>query len=188
MRIVVTVDTEADGQWAHGRPLTTENVAWWAPFQALCERARGAADLPRHQRDRRRRARRRRSWRRWPAAERPRSAPTCTRGRRRRSATSPASRRNDPAHAYPCQLDEALLAAKLRDAHGADRGRVRRAARRRSAPGASASTPTGARLLAELGYVVDSSVTPYVSWAGNPGRPGWGEGPTSAAMTPTRSG
>ena len=43
---------------------------------------------------------------------------------------------------------------------------------------------TGARLLADLGYVVDSSVTPYVSWAGNPGRPGRGGGPDFRRHTP----
>ncbi len=32
--------------------------------------------------------------------------------------------------------------------------------------------------------MVDSSVTPYVSWAGNPGRPGWGGGPDFRRHTP----
>ena len=38
MRIVVTVDTEADGQWEHGRSLATANVAAWPSFQELCRR------------------------------------------------------------------------------------------------------------------------------------------------------
>ena len=51
MRIVVTVDTEADGQWEHGRPLATANVAAWPPFQELCRRqgVRPRAGLPEDQ-------------------------------------------------------------------------------------------------------------------------------------------
>ncbi len=33
---VLTVDTEADNQWSHGVPLTTENVRYWEPFQRVC--------------------------------------------------------------------------------------------------------------------------------------------------------
>ena len=43
VRIVVTVDTEADGQWDHGRSLSTGNVAAWPAFQELC---RATACLP----------------------------------------------------------------------------------------------------------------------------------------------
>ena len=38
MRLVVSIDTEADGQWNHGAALTTRNVAFWQPFMSLCER------------------------------------------------------------------------------------------------------------------------------------------------------
>jgi hypothetical protein len=175
LRIVVTVDTEADGQWRHGAPLTTENVAWWQPFQALCaghgapptylvtseiaadERAvaflaplagRGAAEVGAHLH---------------PWTTPPFEA-------------EPGLAWNDPAHAYPCHLDEPLLAAKLRtlttqiaDAFGAPPTAFR--------AGRFGLDARGARLLAGLGYVVDSSLTPYVSWAANPGRPGWGGGP-----------
>ncbi len=38
MKLAVTIDTEADGQWEPGVPITTRNVAFWPPFQELCER------------------------------------------------------------------------------------------------------------------------------------------------------
>ena len=175
MRIVVTVDTEADGQWRHGAPLTTENVLWWAPFQELCERhealptylvtseivadqravaflmplaRRGAAEVGAHLH--------------------PWTTPPF--------GTQPGLAWNDAAHAYPCHLDEELLAAKLRtltdqiaEAFGAVPTSFR--------AGRFGLDATGARLLGELGYVVDSSVTPYVTWTDNSGRPGWGGGP-----------
>jgi hypothetical protein len=37
MYFILTIDTEADNQWCHGCQLTTENVNYWAPFQELCE-------------------------------------------------------------------------------------------------------------------------------------------------------
>lgn len=182
MRIVVTVDTEADDQWRHGGPLTTENVRWWAPFQELCERhealptylltseiaaderavaflaplaGRGAAEVGAHLH--------------------PWTTPPF--------GAEPGLAWNDAAHTYPCHLDEELLAAKLRalttqieEAFGAPPTAFR--------AGRFGIDATGARLLAELGYVVDSSVTPYVSWAGNPGRPGWGGGPDFRQYTP----
>jgi hypothetical protein len=175
MRIVVTVDTEADDQWRHGAPLTTENVLWWGPFQELCERhearptylvtseiaaderavaflaapaGRGAAEVGAHLH--------------------PWTTPPF--------AAEPGLAWNDAAHTYPCHLDQELLAAKLRalttqieDAFGAAPTSYR--------AGRFGLDAAGARLLAEMGYIVDSSVTPYVSWAGNPGRPGRGGGP-----------
>jgi len=175
LRICVTVDTEADGQWQHGRPLATENVAWWGPFQELCERhgapptylvtseiaaderavaflaplaGRGAAEVGAHLH--------------------PWTTPPF--------AAEPGLAWNDEAHAYPCHLEEPLLAEKLR-ALTAQIAEAFGAAPTSFRAGRFGLDPTGARLLAELGYVVDSSVTPYVSWTGNPGRPGWGGGP-----------
>ena len=182
VRIVVTVDTEADGQWLHGASLTTENVGWWEPFQQLCERhgaapsylltsevaaderavrflaplaGRGAAEVGAHLH--------------------PWTTPPF--------AAEPGLTQNDASHAYPCHIDETLLAAKLRnltaqieEAFGAAPTSFR--------AGRFGLDATGARLLAESGYVVDSSVTPYVTWAANPGRPGWGGGPDFRRHTP----
>ena len=182
MRIVVTVDTEADDQWRHGAPLTTENVLWWASFQALCERhgvpptylvtsevaaderavaflaplaGREAAEVGAHLHP----------WTTPPFGD------------------DPGLAWNDAAHTYPCHLEEHLLAAKLRtltgqieDAFGAAPTSFR--------AGRFGLDAAGARLLAESGYLVDTSVTPYVSWAANPGRPGWGGGPDFRRLSP----
>ena len=96
----------------------------------------------------------------------------------------PGLARNDAAHTYPCHLDEPLLAAKLRALTTAQIRDAFGAAPTSFRAGRFGLDATGARLLAELGYVVDSSVTPYVSWAGNPGRPGWGGGPDFRGHTP----
>ena len=175
MRIVVTVDTEADGQWEHGRPLATENVATWPPFQALCESAgvaptylitteiaedpaataflrelvtTGAAEVGAHLHP----------WSTPPFDDRP------------------GLRRNDSIHIYPCQLEAEVLCAKLEVLTAQVEAAV--AARPTSyRAGRFGFDAVGARALTDLGYVVDSSVTPYVSWGENAGRPGWGGGP-----------
>ena len=111
MKLAVTIDTEADGQWEPGVPLTTRNVAFWEPFQELCEthgvpptylvateiiedgRARdllsgwaqrGAAEVGAHLHP----------WTTPPFADRP------------------GLRFNDPAHAFPSQLPDDLLREK----------------------------------------------------------------------------
>ena len=175
MRIVVTVDTEADGQWEHGRPLATANVAAWPRFQELCRRhgvrptylitseiaedpeavaflrpraAAGALEVGSHLHP----------WTTPPFAE------------------APGLRRNDPDHAYPCHLEPDLLRAKLETLTGqvAQVAGARPTSYRAGRFGLDAA---GARLLAELGYNVDSSVTPFITWVANAGRPGRGGGP-----------
>lgn len=173
MKIAVTVDTEADNQWLHGAPLATENVRFWQPFQELCERfeapptylitsemaddgkatafltaavERGAAEVGGHLHP----------WTTPPFDDRPGLA------------------YNDPRHAFPCQLDEAMLRAKLQTLTAQIGERFGRAPTSFRA-GRFGVNATLARLLAELGYEIDSSVTPFVSWrstAGMPGREG----------------
>ncbi len=140
MRIAVTVDTEADGQWGHGRPLTTENVSWWAPFQELCARhgapptylvtseivaderavaflaplaGRGAAEVGAHLHP----------WTTPPFSD------------------APGLAWNDAAHAYPCHLERGAARGQAARPDGRDHRRPSAPRRRRSAPGASASTP-----------------------------------------------
>ena len=38
MYFIITVDTEADNQWADPVPKTTENIKFIPRFQALCDR------------------------------------------------------------------------------------------------------------------------------------------------------
>ena len=175
MRVVVTVDTEADGQWRHGAPLATDNVDWWRPFQDVCERHEVAAT--------------------WlvtgEIAADPRAAaflkPLLDRGAAEIGAhlhpwTTPPYRDepgltwNDAAHAYPSHLEDELLEEKL-TALTAQVGEVFGAAPVSFRAGRFGLDARVARLLDRLGYVIDSSVTPLLSWRDNPGRPGWGGGP-----------
>jgi hypothetical protein len=172
MQLVITVDTEADGQWEHGRELSTENVRFWPPFQRLCEAA-GAAPT-------------------WlltsEIAEDPDASsflrPLVAQGRAEVGAhlhpwttppyeDAPGLRANDAAHAYPCQLPVPLLRAKLETltAQVEEAGGARPTSFRAGRFGLDGDV---AAELADLGYVVDSSVTPGVAWTGNPGMAGKG--------------
>jgi hypothetical protein len=172
VRLAVTIDTEADSQWEYGIPLTTRNVAFWDPFQELCERhgvrptyliaseivaddkarellqawsGRGAAEIGAHLH--------------------PWSTPPF--------ADKPGLRFNDPAHAFPCQLPTELLGAKIATltaeiaaAFGARPTSYR--------AGRFGLDTRGAGFLADEGYLIDSSLTPLSSWRGHPGLDGVG--------------
>jgi hypothetical protein len=181
VRLAVTIDTEADGQWEPGVPLTTRNVAFWPRFQELCERhgvaptylvaseivederarellggwaARGAAEIGAHLHP----------WTTPPYRDRP------------------GLRYNDPAHAFPCQLPDDLLQAKtaaLTEQIAAAFGRRPTSYR----AGRFGFDRRLARYLADEGYTVDSSVTPLWDWRGTPGLGGEG-GPDFRAHSP----
>ena len=175
MDLVLTVDSEADNQWDHGIPLTTRNVAFWPPFMELCVRhgvrptylvtseivedgsashmlarwsGEGLAEVGAHLHP----------WTTPPFDD------------------APGLSRNDAAHAFPSDLPEALLRAKLTTlseqitACVGTRPTSFRAGR-------FGMNTTCAKTLAELGYVVDSSATPLVSWQETPGLPGGTGGP-----------
>jgi hypothetical protein len=179
MKLVVTIDTEGDNQWDHGAPLTTRNVAFWQPFMDLCVRHSvrptylvtteiiddGAArDLLRR-------------WSQEELAEvgahlHPWTTPPFV--------DEPGLRSNDPAHAFPSSLPDNLLRAKLAaltDQIEAGMG-VRPTSFRAGRFGFDTRC---AQLLAELGYVVDSSVTPLISWRGIAGLPAGPGGPDHSA-------
>jgi hypothetical protein len=175
MKLVVSLDVEADNQWEHGIPLTTRNVDSWEWFQELCERhgvvptylltteivaddrarellsawqARGAAEVGAHLH--------------------PWSTPPFM--------DVPGLRRNDDRHAFLSQLPDDLVREKVQ-------------ALTRQIREAFGFTPTSFRAgrygfdkrvagcLAEAGYVVDTSVTPLVSWAHSQGMGGGTGGP-----------
>ena len=181
MKLVVTVDTEADDQWDYGVPITTRNVAYWPRFQHLCERHGVqptylvASEITQDERARELLAR----WSRRGAIEigshlHPWTTPPFV--------DRPGLRYNDPVHAYPSQLPAQLLEEKTRvltEQVGLAFG-VRPTAYRAGRCGLDLR---GARCLAALGYVVDSSVTPLTSWSGHPGLGGEG-GPDFRAHAP----
>jgi hypothetical protein len=172
MKLAVTVDTEADAQWEPGVPITTKNVAFWPPFQDLCERhgvaptylvaseitedqhardllgewaARGAAEVGAHLHP----------WTTPPYADRP------------------GLRYNDPVHAFPSQLPDELLREKTTTLTG----QIEAAFGKRPTSyraGRFGFDRRLARYLADDGYAVDSSVTPLWDWSKYPGLDGVG--------------
>ena len=172
MKLAVTIDTEADGQWDHGAPLTTRNVGFWAPFQDLCERygvvptyvitteiaqddracdllsewsRRGACEVGSHLHP----------WTTPPFVDRP------------------GLRFNDNVHAFPSQLPGDLLGEKLAaltEQIGAVFGERPTSYR----AGRFGFDDRSAAFLAQAGYLVDSSVSPLWSWSRHTGLDGKG--------------
>lgn len=173
MLFVVTVDTEADDQWTGGRPLETENVRFWAPFQALCDKhgfppvylitSEMAADA--------RAQKLLGAWAGRRAAEVGAHLHVWTTPP---FADLPGLRLNDPVHAYQSELPPDMVHAKLENLtrHIEQHLGVRPTAFRAGRFGMDGSS---AKVLASLGYTVDSSVTPLMEWRRHPGlsdRPG----------------
>lgn len=172
MDLIVTIDTEADNQWKHGIELSTQNVKFIPEFQSRCERygilptylltseiaadqfaasyfrtlvAAGKAEIGSHLHP----------WTTPPFLD------------------APGLRYNDEVHAFASQLPRPLLEAKLVNLT-------------RQVAEAVCKRPTSFRagrfgfsmeyagVLAQLGYLVDSSVTPMASWSRYPGLNGRG--------------
>lgn len=184
MKLVTSLDVEADNQWDHGCPLTTRNVRGWEPFQELCERHGVvptymitseivADDLARELLA---------GWRSRGVAEvgahlHPWSTPPF--------ADAPGLRPNDGLHAFPCELPDDLLREKvttltgqIRDAFGFPPTAFR--AGRYGLDGRLATC------IADEGFVVDSSVTPGVSWRSSSGMYGGGPDFSSFSIEPFR--
>jgi hypothetical protein len=179
----MTIDTEADNQWDHGRGLTVENLRAVPRFQELCRRygikptylvtseicedsfAReifsdyidsDEAEIGAHLH----------SWTTPPFLNRE------------------GFRYNDKNHAFASELPEDLLANKLRyltDQIGTAFGRRPTSFR----SGRYGFNENVARALANNEYLVDSSVTPYISWAAFKGVPGSGGGPDFMKKRPS---
>jgi hypothetical protein len=180
----MTVDTEADNQWAFGAPLRTENVRYWRAFQDTCDAydvkptylitseivadpaardllstwvGQGKAEVGAHLH----------AWTTPPFLD------------------EPGYRENDPAHSYLSELPTDLIRAKLthltleiESAFGTRPTSFR--------SGRFGFDQRCAEVLAELGYIVDSSVTPLTEWSAHRGLPEGNGGPDfrSHAATP----
>jgi hypothetical protein len=181
MKLILTLDCEAEGQWDFGSPLSTGNVKFWPRFQELCD-SYGivptylltseivedglARDLLA-------------AWAKRDAAHvgahlHPWTTPPYR--------DQPGLRFNDEVHAYPSQLPPDLLLAKLRTlteqltaAFGIPPTSYR--------AGRFGFDSGCARALHECGYLVDTSVTPYVSWKPSLGLDGVG-GPDFSRLSP----
>jgi hypothetical protein len=163
--LIVTVDTEEEGLWGgRYRPTgnTVENVRGVKPFQALCDRFRvrptylvdapvvqddGAVDLLRELQDQGR------------AEIGAHVHPWCN---------PPLEEKAGGHNSYLCNLPEPLQRAKiawLTEAIEARFGRRPTSFR----AGRYGLDVTGARILHELGYTVDSSVIPFTDYSSNGG-------------------
>ena len=175
MEFIITIDTEGDNQWDHGRNLTVENIKYVPRFQTLCEEfgikptylvtsevcqdkiardlftgyiQNGSAEIGAHLH----------SWSTPPFLD-------------RQGFTE-----NDVNHAFASELPYDLLNDKIayltNQIYAAFGNR----------PSSFRSGRYGfnenvARSLVANGYIVDSSATPFVSWDGHKGIPGGKGGP-----------
>jgi hypothetical protein len=177
--LAMTVDTEADNQWGRGIPLTTANVAYWEPFQRICRRhgfiptyllTSEIVDDP---------AARSllRSWVASGDAEvgahlHPWTTPPFL--------DEPGFSHNDTAHAFISELPIDLARAKLEYLTEQIEEKIGVSPTSFRAGRYGLNTELAAALR-ELGYVVDSSVTPLTSWTGHRGLPSGSGGPDFSA-------
>ena len=169
MQFIITVDTEADNQWETKAPVTTRNIAYLKRFQSLCEQygflptylvthevaidKEAVALLGLWQRD--------------GKAEI---------GAHLHPWTTPPEAPSDVHHSFPSELSNSELQEKLQtltDTIEKNFG-VQPLSYR---AGRWGFDDRQARLLNELGYRVDSSVTPSIDWRMTVGDPDKEGGP-----------
>ena len=175
MKFILTIDTEADNQWNHGIPLTTENIRFIPRFQELCNRycikptylvtsevseEKYAQQILGNYREKK----------------------TAEIGAHLHVWTTPPFEDtdglcfNDRHHAYATELNESLLEKKIATLTQQIENAFRiRPTSFRS--GRFGFDDVCARLLVKYGYLADSSVTPYVDWFAHKGMPNGNGGP-----------
>lgn len=175
MEFILTIDTEGDNQWDHGRELTVENIKFVPRFQNLCEKysikpvylvtsevcedkyagevlkgyaMAGKAEIGAHLH----------SWTTPPFLDRE------------------GYRYNDVNHAFATEIPEDLLNEKIRNlTNQIEYSFGKRPVSFRS--GRFGFNRTLAGILKNHSYLVDSSITPYIKWSANEGLPGGNGGP-----------
>ena len=182
MHFIITIDTEGDNQWDHGRDLTAENIKYIPRFQNLCEKYNirptylitsevckdnfaielfsgyvkdDVAEIGAHLH----------SWTTPPFME------------------QDGFRDNDSNHAFASELPYDLLKQKisnLTDQITACCGKHPTSFR----SGRYGFDVGTAKALLENSYLVDSSVTPFVSWTSHNGVPGGSGGPDFIKYSP----
>ncbi|MZQ49270.1 MAG: hypothetical protein GT598_09710 [Bacteroidales bacterium] len=182
MKFILSIDTEGDNQWDYGRELTTENIRYVPRFQDFCNKFKikptylvtsevcqdGFA---------------REIFREYQAAG------TAEIGAHLHSWTTPpfldkkGYRFNDDEHPYASELPIKLLNDKIKsltDEVEASFGHRPLSFR----SGRYGFNETVAGVLIENSYIVDSSVTPFISWTANKGISSLNGGPDFSNMTP----
>ena len=182
MKFIITIDTEGDNQWDHGRELTVENLRFVPRFQDLCNKyqvkptylvtsevcddpfakeifsdysQKGIAEVGTHLH----------SWTTPPFLDKV------------------GYRYNDISHAFATELPIDLLNEKIKNlTNQIENAFGKRPLSFRS--GRYGFNEDVARVLIDNSYVVDSSVTPYTTWAKNKGIPEAKGGPDFMDSTP----
>lgn len=175
MQFIITIDTEGDNQWDHGRELTVENIRFVPRFQTLCEEygiqptylVTSEVCLDGYARD---------LFGEYVSNNRAEV------GAHLHSWSTPpfmdlqGLMENDSNHAFASELPYELLSKKITNLTEQITFMTgKRPTSFRS--GRYGFNEDVARSLVEHGYIVDSSVTPYVSWAEHKGIPGGIGGP-----------
>lgn len=175
MRIIITIDTEGDNQWDHGRDLTVENITYIPRFQNLCEKfnikptylvtTEVAQDKVAREI--------------FTAYSKTEKAEI---GAHLHSWSTPpfidqeGYRENDVNHAFASELPYDLLENKIRTlTNQIETSFGKRPTSFRS--GRYGFNESVAKSLIKNGYLVDSSVTPFVTWAAHKGVPDRNGGP-----------
>lgn len=182
MKFILTIDTEGDNQWEHGRALTSENVRFVPRFQELCNRfsvkptylvtseicedtyakmifsdymSNNLAEIGAHLH----------SWTTPPFLDKD------------------GFRYNDPQHAYASEIPEELLEMKLQNiTDQIESAFGKRPLSFRS--GRYGFNEFVAQSLIRKKYLVDTSVTPYTDWTFNKGLSTGSGGPDFLEKTP----
>jgi hypothetical protein len=182
LKFILTIDTEGDNQWDHGRELTVENIKFVPRFQELCEKylvkpaylvtsevcedpfareifsdylLRDKAEIGTHLH----------SWTTPPFLDKV------------------GYKFNDPNHAFATELPEDLLIGKIK--HLTEQIESAFGTRPLSfRSGRFGFNEILAGVLADNSYLIDSSVTPYTSWSVHKGIPDGDGGPDFVDQTP----
>ena len=182
MKFIITIDTEGDNQWDHGRDLSVENIKYVPRFQELCTNygvkptylvTSEVCNDP-YSREI------------FKVYNREEQAEI---GAHLHSWTTPpfkdedGYRNNNSEHAFATELPNELLNEKIRNlTEQIEVSFGKRPTSFRS--GRYGFDNNVAKSLVEYGYLVDSSVTPFVSWVAQKGLNGGQGGPDFISIPP----
>lgn len=182
MKFIITIDTEGDNQWDHGRNLTVENIKFVPRFQELCKKykiiptylvtsevcddsfareifteylTKGTAEIGAHLH----------SWTTPPFLD------------------MEGFKFNDVNHAFATELPDHLINKKIK--YLTDQIEASFGSRPFSfRSGRFGFNETVAKILIGNSYLVDSSITPYTNWSGSKGVPQGIGGPDFSEKRP----
>jgi hypothetical protein len=169
MYFILTIDTEADNQWDHGCELTTHNIHYIPRFQNLCEKygikptylVTSEICVDNYAQE---------IFKKYVTDNKAEI------GAHLHSWTTPpfinesGYRYNDPNHVFASELPSALLSEKLTALTQQIEGAFGKRPKSFRSGRYGFNEPL-AKNLVELGYIIDSSVTPFTDWSKHKGLP-----------------